>query len=359
MNTRNLSILISVLTISSLIGLHYYNTHQTNATDKKRFKVDDFAQVFEFHENAYPVAYTTLDKMHIEFVKGLDLFEQKDYPLAFEYLIRSSNLGSVNAQAFVGYMYLAGLGANKSPRSAIEWFEESAERGNSFSQVLMGLFESYRSNYKKALFWFEEGAMLDNPIAQSCLGDIYRLGLGVKKNTAEAIKWYEKAADQNEVHALLNLAIMYEFGDGVKVDHNRSEQYSSRVLKRENLQTLNYAINLEDNTFKKNKDSSKSTSKKGKKAKQTLIYAQLVGSPKTDSSKISKDTTYVFNYFHRNLYSSIHNRLANSFNYVGTMYRDQKGVTRDRMTAKKWFGKACDAGFQPGCDNYKKIDRGY
>ena len=34
-----------------------------------------------------------------------------------------------------------------------------------------------------------------------------------------------------------------------------------------------------------------------------------------------------------------------------------KGVRQDYKKAKEWFGKACDNGFQIGCDEYKKLNQ--
>ncbi len=36
------------------------------------------------------------------------------------------------------------------------------------------------------------------------------------------------------------------------------------------------------------------------------------------------------------------------------------GLRQNRATAKEWYGKTCDAGFQHGCDEYRRLnERGY
>ena len=36
------------------------------------------------------------------------------------------------------------------------------------------------------------------------------------------------------------------------------------------------------------------------------------------------------------------------------------GLKRNRATAKEWYGKACDKGYQHGCDQYRRLnERGY
>ena len=41
---------------------------------------------------------------------------------------------------------------------------------------------------------------------------------------------------------------------------------------------------------------------------------------------------------------------------LGLMYARGHGVRQDKRTAKEWFGKACDAGLQYGCDEYRKLN---
>jgi uncharacterized protein len=42
---------------------------------------------------------------------------------------------------------------------------------------------------------------------------------------------------------------------------------------------------------------------------------------------------------------------------LGAMYEDGVSVRQDYKKAKEWFGKACDNGFQIGCDEYKKLNQ--
>lgn len=42
---------------------------------------------------------------------------------------------------------------------------------------------------------------------------------------------------------------------------------------------------------------------------------------------------------------------------LGLMYYNGKGVRQDKKIAKEWFGKACDAGIQKGCDYYKRLNQ--
>ena len=41
--------------------------------------------------------------------------------------------------------------------------------------------------------------------------------------------------------------------------------------------------------------------------------------------------------------------------YLGVMYAQGRGVRQDLVLAQEWFGKACQNGYQNGCDNYQRL----
>lgn len=42
--------------------------------------------------------------------------------------------------------------------------------------------------------------------------------------------------------------------------------------------------------------------------------------------------------------------------FVGLLYEKGEGVSQSLVKAKEWFGKACDNGYQKGCDSYRKLN---
>jgi len=57
-----------------------------------------------------------------------------------------------------------------------------------------------------------------NTAAQTNLGAMYHLGLGVAKDDAQAAKWYQAPAKQGDIIAEFMLAQIYKQGDGVRQD---------------------------------------------------------------------------------------------------------------------------------------------
>ena len=58
--------------------------------------------------------------------------------------------------------------------------------------------------------------------AQNNLGVMYKKGLGVSEDYAEAVKWYRLAADQGYGYAQGNLGVMYHDGRGVPQDYGEA-----------------------------------------------------------------------------------------------------------------------------------------
>ena len=70
--------------------------------------------------------------------------------------------------------------------------------------------EKVKENIRKAEQGFAE--------AQSVLGLMYTLGLGVPQDKQEAVKWYKRSAEQGFAHGQFSLGVMYYFAEGVPKD---------------------------------------------------------------------------------------------------------------------------------------------
>jgi len=89
-----------------------------------------------------------------------------------------------------------------------------------------------KGDYPAALKAFKtlaEGGLAE---AQFNLGVMYRQGLGVTADLAEARKWYRKAADQGHPKAQLNLGTFYARGMGVKEDASEAFKWHKRAAEQ-------------------------------------------------------------------------------------------------------------------------------
>jgi uncharacterized caspase-like protein len=79
-----------------------------------------------------------------------------------------------------------------------------------------------RANYKTALAVWLDSARQGSAEAQTIVGEIYELGLGIAPDYELAALWYERAVRQGDTRAATNLAFLYEQGLGVPQDRKRA-----------------------------------------------------------------------------------------------------------------------------------------
>ena len=86
---------------------------------------------------------------------------------------------------------------------------ESSPTTEEYSNYDAGIAAYERGHYEMAMYDFEQRAMQGDPIAQFCLGYMYKHGSGVPPNPYKAIKWYTKAAKQDYAPAQNDLGVMF------------------------------------------------------------------------------------------------------------------------------------------------------
>ena len=72
-----------------------------------------------------------------------------------------------------------------------------------------GIAAYERGHYEIAMYDFEKRAVQGDPVAQFCLGYMYKQGKGVPLDLQKAIGWYTKAAEQDYVPAQNDLGVVY------------------------------------------------------------------------------------------------------------------------------------------------------
>jgi TPR repeat protein len=114
--------------------------------------------------------------------------------------------------------------------TALRLFRESAEKGDSGSQAMLGSCyvngEGVPKDYAQALKWFRRSADQGDPIGQYQLGVMYHNGQGVPPDDVEAGKWLRLSAAQGYADSRAKLAII----DRKTADANRVKKPTSTVL---------------------------------------------------------------------------------------------------------------------------------
>lgn len=134
---------------------------------------------------------------------------------AVEHFGKAAELGHVKAQIRLAYIYEKGIGVEKDPRLAVQWYKSAAE-SDPKAQFSLGLCYTKGigivQDHKKAVECFMKSAQSGYDRALYNLGYCYEQGTGVHRNIDTAIRYYMDAASKGNEHARKRLEL---FG----VDH--------------------------------------------------------------------------------------------------------------------------------------------
>lgn len=165
---------------------------------------------------------------------------EKSPEKAFGWLRKAAEQGDPDSQAIVGDFYLNGEFVEKDEQEAIKWFQLSADNGKMQAQRLLGYY--YREetmDYQKALFYFMRAAEQGDANSQNEVGVMYKYGLGVEKDDAQAFEWYQKSADQGYALAQRNVGFCYKFGKGVEKDMSKAYDWLLKAAEGGNASAQN------------------------------------------------------------------------------------------------------------------------
>jgi len=127
--------------------------------------------------------------------------------------------GSADLQLSLGRLYRLGLGVDRDPARAAEWFRRAADKGHCGGYLWLGRCyrdgEGLARDLKLAECWLRKAAGWGLTEAQVELGRLYLSGEGVPKNLHEAFAWLSKAADSGHPEARRIVDKIREYVDGL------------------------------------------------------------------------------------------------------------------------------------------------
>ena len=257
-------------------------------------------------------------EMYMEnfFELGYEHEKSGDYLRAIElYEIAASN-GHDEAECRLGSIYRFGRGIQKDYEKAFYWYYRSADKGNSYAMSNIGSMyrfaQGVEKDYDIAFEWYSKSAEKDNDYAQQNLGSMYRFGEGRPRDIEKALYWYKKAAVQGNMFAQCNLGSMHRLGDGIKRDYKQAYFWYTKAAE----QGYAYA-----------------------KYELGVLYYHGFGVEKNFEKAISllkeyEDDTFLD--FAKN---------GEAFYYIGQCYRYGLAVEKNLVTAKDYFKRALESGF--------------
>jgi len=145
----------------------------------------------------------------------------------FNAMVALAHKGHAEAQYHVGMMHNNGIGTQKDPRQAFEWFQKSTASNDPLGAYKLGCYYAGQfpgvvtTDANEALKYKLISAKAGYALAQHDVAILYdRQG-----NSEEALKWWKMAADQGLPDALFSLSRSYSAGKGVPRDISLSYAY--------------------------------------------------------------------------------------------------------------------------------------
>lgn len=171
------------------------------------------------------------------------------------------------------------------------------------ADVAYGYFQ--RGLYLSALAAATDLAEVSDGAAQALIGELYRQGLGVKKDQKIAFSWFKLGADNNNREAAFQLGFMHLDGIGTEINKEEAAKYFAIAAEQNHVLGL-YNIGLMRLT-------GEVLEKDLKIAADNLLKAAKLG---------NHDAQFA----------------------IGEMYREGHGVKKDEILATIYFGKAARGG---------------
>jgi len=145
----------------------------------------------------------------------------------FKAMAALANKGDAEAQYHVGMMYNNGIGTQKDPRQAFEWFQKSAASNHPLGAYKLGCYYAGQfagvvtTDPNEALKYKLVSAKAGYALAQHDVA----LHYGRQENLEEAVKWLKMASDQGDPEALYKLSGSYFEGKGAPKDLSLAYAY--------------------------------------------------------------------------------------------------------------------------------------
>ena len=134
--------------------------------------------------------------------------------------------GYTIAAYHLGKAYRDGLGISTDRKAAAEWFQKSAEAGNTCSAYALSKLLLEQGQIPQAIHWLRQAADQNDPYAQYRLGKLLLTSAeGVPRDAVAAIKLLKDSAAQGNQFAQYTLGKLYLLGQEVQADREEALRY--------------------------------------------------------------------------------------------------------------------------------------
>ena len=155
--------------------------------------------------------------------------------------------GYTIAAHHLGKAYRDGLGISTDRKAAAEWFQKSAEAGNTCSAYALSKLLLEQGQIPQAIHWLRQAADQNDPYAQYRLGKLLLTGAeGVPRDAVAAIKLLKDSAAQGNQFAQYTLGKLYLLGQEVQADREEALRYLVQAAAQGNTYAQYFIDHQED-----------------------------------------------------------------------------------------------------------------
>lgn len=187
----------------------------------------------------------------LNFRQGMYAYNKGDYIEAIQIWRPLAQEGNIEAQYFLGEMYVRSHTLPRDINEAISWWRRAAHKGHAASQVKLGKLYAtgygVKQDFDEAHKWYSKAAQQGGAIAQYNLASFYELGRSGMVNQKLAAYWFERAAKQGLTLAELKIAYLYETGVGVEQNAKKAVYWYHQALRGSFKKSLDFELLLTSN----------------------------------------------------------------------------------------------------------------
>ena len=169
---------------------------------------------------------------------ALTAFGIKRYEQAFSEFSYLADEGDATASYYLGKMYAQGLGVEKDPQRAIEYYQKAEKAYNidaayELAEILLAdATDKDDEQFKMGLNYLKRAAYAGQADALNQLGEFYENGVWVPQDFKSAFGFYLMGALRGNAKAQFNVSRLYFAGKGVPQDHENGLKWMTRSAKQ-------------------------------------------------------------------------------------------------------------------------------
>ena len=215
----------------------------------------------------------------------------------------------------------------------------------------LGRAYAFSRNLFKAAEELRKAAQAGYAPAQTLLGGLYDMGLGVPQDSAQAVQWYQKAVAQGDPNAMTGLGDLYRKGRGVPKDYNLATAWYFKAA----LMGFAPAQNNLGGMFRLIQNDTEAVKWYRKAADQGDSTAQgVLGDMYRLGKGVGQDYAQALQWYRK----AADQGLVEAQRALAAMYHAGLGVAKDEVQAAFWIKKAQTQTVENAKDELRMLEGG-